>query len=189
MVKKHRLANQIVILVDENDNFLGYAPRHEAHQGKGLRHRAFVCFLLNKSGEVLLQKRKHWLWDNLWDVSAISHPLHLNGRDETYEEAASRALRHEMGIEGVAVEEVGAFTYFIPHDKDNECENEYCVILFGKYSGPVLPNKEDMYEYKWLNFDKFMSGVKTDPNKYTPWAKLMIETLEKSGELDELKKK
>lgn len=183
MVKKQKLANQTVILVDENDNFLGYAPRHKAHEGKGLRHRAFVCFVINKKGEVLLQRRKHWLWDNFWDVSAISHPLHLNGRDETYEEAASRALKHEMGIEGVAPKKVGAFTYFISHDKDNGCENEYCAILFGNYDGEVKPDEEDAYGYRWIKFSEFVEDVEHNEHLYTPWVKLMLETLEKENNI------
>lgn len=176
----------MVMLVDENDNFLGkYAPRHEAHIEGGLHHRAFVCFVLNKDGEILLQKRKHWLWDGLWDLSAISHPLHINRRDETYQEAASRALKKEMGIEGVGVEKIGGFNYYAKHEKDEGCENEYCAILFGRYDGPVKPDTEDVYESKWMDFEEFVKDIKEQPQIYTPWAVLTVETLEIGGRLKE----
>lgn len=193
MLKKDKVSIQQVILVDENDNFLGeYAPRHEAHIGKGLHHRAFVYFVLNKKGEILLQKRKHWLWDGLWDLTAISHPLHLEGRDESYQEAASRALKREMGIEGVEVEKIGGFNYYAKHEEDGlpagrqGCENEYCAVLFGRYSGPVKPSEEDVYEYKWMSFANFIKDIKKQPQIYTPWAILTIETLKTGGKLKEL---
>lgn len=184
MGKKEVAATQSVIIVDNDDKFLGkYAPRHKAHTGEGLHHRAFVCFLLNKKGQILLQKRKHWLWDGLWDLTAISHVLHLDGRDETYEKATARALKKEMGIKRVKVEKIGGFNYFAKHEKDDGCENEYCAIMFGRHGGEVSPNPEDVYEYKWMGFKKFVEDTKKHPKLYTPWAVLMVETLEKEGSM------
>lgn len=174
------------MLVDENDNFLGkYVLRHKAHTGKGLHHRAFVCFVLNKKREILLHRRKHWLWDGLWDLTAVSHPLHLADHDEYYQEAASRALKKEMGIEGVEVEKLGGFNYYAKHEKDDGCENEYCAILYGRWDGTVKPDKEDVYEYKWMSFANFIRDIKKQPQIYTPWAVLTIEALETGGRLKE----
>lgn len=185
MEKKHRKTNQVVMLVDENDNLLGYSPRHKAHTGKGLHHRAFVCFLVGKGGKILLQKRKHWLWDGLWDLTAVSHPLHIDGHDESYQEAASRALKGEMGIEGVMVEKIGGFNYYAKHEKDDGCENEYCAVLFGRYDGPIRPDEEDVYEYKWMDFEEFIEDVKKQPQIYTTWAILTIEMPEIGDRLKE----
>jgi isopentenyldiphosphate isomerase len=41
---------QTLILVDNNDRILGYAPRGICHTGKGKRHRAFVIALYNSKG-------------------------------------------------------------------------------------------------------------------------------------------
>ncbi|HBL51850.1 MAG: hypothetical protein A3D24_02985 [Candidatus Blackburnbacteria bacterium RIFCSPHIGHO2_02_FULL_39_13] len=180
MQKRQGTASQTVILVDENDNFQGYAPRHDAHTGNGLRHRAFVCFLINSQGEILLQKRKHWLWNNLWDLTAISHTLHLENHDESYEGATLRTLKKEMGIaEKVALEKIGAFNYFAKHEKDDGCENEYCAIMFGKYNGEANPDSEDVYGYKWLVFEEFVEDTRKNPDIYTPWAILTLETIKK----------
>ncbi len=191
MKKRDQASSQKVLLVDSNDKFLSkYVARHEAHTGEGIHHRAFVCFLLNKKGEILLQKRKHWLWDGLWDLSAISHVLHLDGHDESYEEATARALKKEMGIEGVETKKLGGFNYFAKHEKDEGlprhrrgCEDEYCAIMFGRYDGPVEPNDEDIYEYKWTKFTEFIKETKNHPEKYTPWAVLTVENLKKIGYL------
>lgn len=172
--------NQFVMLVDKKDQFLGkYAPRTQAHQGEGLHHRAFVCFLIDKTGRILLQKRKHWLWDNLWDLTAISHTLHFPDYDESYEEATVRGLKKEMGLTGVKTKKIGGFNYYAKHVKDEGCENEYCAIMVGKYDGKVRPNPDEVYEYKWMDFGEFRKDVKINPQIYTPWAKLTVETLEK----------
>ena len=161
--------NQILLLVDENDNFSGkYAKRIDCHTGKGIRHRAFVTLLENSKGEVLLQKRKHALWDGFWDTTAISHNLHLEDHDETYTEAGNRSLLVEMGIPEVDLKNVGGFPYFVEFGK--MCENEYCAILLGNYDGVVQPNKDAVYEYKWLDKKAFIQSCINEDEAYTPWA-------------------
>lgn len=46
----------ILILVDEKDNFQGYMGKEEAHI-KGIKHRAFSIFVFNDKKELLLQQR------------------------------------------------------------------------------------------------------------------------------------
>lgn len=179
--------DQTLLLVDEKDKFLGYAPRKECHSGEGKRHRAFVTLLFDSKNQVLLQKRKHRLFDNFWDLTAISHPLHFSEEtksqraketksfDESYQEASDRALKKEMGIAHVAVKKVGAFNYFA---KDGEnCENEYCAVLVGRYDGRYKPNPDEAYETKQIDFDQFVVDVKASPSQYTPWAVLAVKQL------------
>lgn len=162
--------NQMLLLVDSNDVFSGnYAKRIDCHTGKGIHHRAFVVLLENKKGEVLLQKRKHKLWNNFWDTTAISHPLHLKTGDEFYEKAALRALKNEMVITArIELKNIGGFNYFAKHG-DN-CENEYCAILIGNYNGEVSPDANSVYEYKWMPKNKFIENCLMDDSDYTPWA-------------------
>lgn len=163
--------NQMLLLVDESDIFSGeYAKRIDCHLGKGLHHRAFVVLLENSKGEVLLQKRKHTLWDDFWDTTAISHVLHLEDHDETYEDAGLRALKDEMGIINVKILKVGGFNYFAKHERNSE--NEYCAILLGKYDGEIFPSSEALYEFKWLDKKNFIKDCLTSDPKYTPWALL-----------------
>ena len=50
------LVPEMVILVDQNDEFIGVEEKLRTHQ-LGIRHRAFSIFLLNSGDELLLQKR------------------------------------------------------------------------------------------------------------------------------------
>lgn len=161
--------NQMLLLVDEKDNFSGkYAKRIDCHMGKGLHHRAFLVLIGNIQGKVLLQKRKHKLWDDFWDITATTHPLHLEAHDETYDEAAERCLKKEMGISGIKLKNIGGFNYFAAHGEN--CENEYCAILMGKYDGDVKINGNVAYAYKWIPKDEFIKECVKENQEYTPWA-------------------
>ena len=79
MNDQHRIVSsesEELILVDSDDNEIGYASKAEAHDGGGIRHRAFSLFLFNDEGELLLQQRapSKRLWGGFWSNSCCSHP-------------------------------------------------------------------------------------------------------------------
>ena len=144
------MMGQTLILVDKADRKIGYASKEDCHQGRGKRHRAFVTILLDSKNRVLLQKRRHRLFDGLWDFTAISHPLRMDDKNEDYQEASDRALKKEMAIGSVPIRNIGGFNYFAKDGKN--CENEYCAVLVGYYNGNYKPNPKEVYEAKknWL---------------------------------------
>lgn len=165
-----------VLLVNESDKISGYASLDAAHLGKGKHHRAFVTLLFDSKNRVLLQRRKHKLFDGFWDFTAISHPLQLKDKAESYQEASDRALKKEMGIDHVTVKKIGGFNYFA---KDgSSCENEYCAVLIGTYDGAYQANRREVYEDKKIAFREFILDIKKNPKIYAPWAVLASEILE-----------
>lgn len=171
---------QYVLLVDDQDTFLGtYEEKELCHTGKGIHHRAFVVCLFNSKKEILLQRRKHKRWDNVWDVTAISHVLHFEDHDESYEEAALRSLDCEMGIQKVSLKNIGGFNYFAEY-KDNMCENEYCAVLIGDYENDITPNYDVIYEYQWVDTKKFIQDCKDNPDTYAPWTIFTAKLLGKN---------
>ncbi len=161
---------QTLILVDNNDKILGYAPRSICHTGKGKRHRAFVIALYNTKGEILLQRRKHALFTNLWDLTGASHPLRLRARNESYNEAAARCVRDEFGIGGISFRKIGSFNYFAP--QGNKCENEHCALIVGKYDGKVRANPKVAYGYRWASFTGTLAEIRKRPDSFVMWARL-----------------
>ncbi len=170
--------NQTLILVDDNDKLLGYAPRSLCHEAYGRRHRAFVTLIFNSKNQVLLQKRKHSLFDGFWDLTAISHPLHFDSQDESFQEASDRALKNEMGIAHVEIKNIGAFNYFAQDGKN--CENEYCVVLVGEHNGKYKANRNAVYDSKWMDFNAFLNDIKKNSKEYTPWAILASKQLKET---------
>ncbi len=172
---------QIILGADENGNFTGeYFPKSEGHTGKGRHHLAITVQIYNSKGEVLLQKRKHKIFDNIWDMTASTHPLHRDdGTDETDEEATLRALEVEYGIKDVDLKNLGGFNYFAKYG--NFCENEHDKMLIGKYDRKVNLNPEAGYEYKWMPKEDFLKDVSEHPEQYTPWTIEGVKLLQRQG--------
>jgi isopentenyl-diphosphate delta-isomerase len=171
------MMEQTLILVDNNDRILGYAPRSICHTGKGKRHRAFVIALYNKKGQILLQKRKHALFTNLWDLTGASHPLHCRGKNESYAKAAARCVRDEFRVKGISFRKIGAFNYFAPQGK--KCENEHCALIVGKYDGKVRANPKAAYGFKWAYFGPTLREIRRRPGSFVMWARFGARLLQR----------
>lgn len=108
-----------LLLVDEDDNFVGLESKKVAHvfderYPRGKLHRAFSVFLFNSDGKLLLQQRAldKITFPGVWSNTCCSHPIagyipnELDSIDEICEgkvsgikQAAIRKLRHELGID------------------------------------------------------------------------------------------
>ena len=97
-------ADELFDVVNEADEVTGQATRLEVHT-RNLVHRAVHVFVVNRHGELLLQKRSRFkdAHPSVWDSSVAGH---LDA-GEDYPAAAIRELEEEMGITGVGVEEIG----------------------------------------------------------------------------------
>ncbi len=168
--------DQIILSVDDQGKFLEYIPKEDGHKGKGKRHLAIAVLLTNSKNQALLQKRKHKIFDNLWDITGATHPLHDGNKNETPEEATYRCLKEEWGItEKIALRNLGFFNYFAQYG--DYCENEHCYFMVAEYDGAVRMNPETGYEYKWRNKADFLKDIVLNPENYTPWAKEAVRLL------------
>lgn len=86
---------ELSVVVDENDAPLRPEMRAVVHQKK-LRHRSVHVLLVNDVGDVLVPLRtgKRDEYPLHWDVSVSAHVA----PDETYEQAAHRAMKEELGL-------------------------------------------------------------------------------------------
>lgn len=173
--------DQVILAVDENGKFNGeYIPKMVGHTGEGKRHLAITVLIYNSKDEVLLQKRKHQVFDNIWDITGATHPLHKeDGKDETLEEATLRCLKVEYNIKNVNLKNLGAFNYFAKYE--NLCENEHCALLIGEYNGEVELNSDVGYSYKWMDKNEFLKDIEQNPKKYSAWAIASIPLLKEFG--------
>jgi len=167
------MKEQTLILVDENDNFLGTASRKDCHSGLGKLHRAFVVLLINDKGEILLQHRRRVkLGGGRWDGSAISHVL----VGENYQSAAERSLEFELGIDyNDSLDDFGAFVY--EEHYGNDSENEYCKVLVGSWNNGFSPNKEEMDDARFVYLKDIIKELESDSEnkKYTKWFHLAMK--------------
>lgn len=160
---------QLVILVDENDNKIDTEEKLKAHK-KGLLHRAFSVFVFNNKNELLMQKRAERKYHSggLWTNTCCSHPA----PDESTENAAHRRLREEMGFD-CRLKEVFSFTYKVSFG-NGLIEHELDHVYVGKYNKDPKPNPKEVNDYKWISLENLKAGIENNPDKYTYWAKEII---------------
>ncbi len=83
-------------IVNDDNEVIGQGSRKEIHE-QNKKHRAIHLFVFTKKGDLILQKRSH-LKDRhpgVWDSPAAGH---LDA-GESYDQAALRELREELGLE------------------------------------------------------------------------------------------
>ena len=159
-----------VILVNTDNEVLGYMEKMEAHE-KGLLHRAFSIFLFNTKGEILLQKRaiSKYHSGGLWTNTCCSHPR----KNESFLDAAIRRLSEEMGMSCV-LNEVFSFIYKAELD-NNLTEHEYDQVLFGITDQIPVLNKAEAEDYKYIKPDQLKIDIQANPSQYTEWLKISFE--------------
>jgi len=164
------MTTDFVILVDKNDKKIGLMPKMEAHE-KGVLHRAFSVFIFNDKNELMLQKRNvnKYHSPGLWTNTCCSHQKD----GESNINAGKRRLKEEMGF-CVDLNELDSFIYYVKFDNEL-IEHELDHILVGEYNGSFNVNPKEVDEWKWLTLDKIKDDIKTNPNNYTEWFKIIMD--------------
>ncbi len=95
-----------LILVDADDNPVGFETKLGAHESGGKLHRAFSVFVFDPAGRMLLQRRakKKYHFGGLWTNACCGHPK----KGEKLADAARVRLEEEFGFDA-EVEEVFSF--------------------------------------------------------------------------------
>ena len=163
------MAEEQVILVDQNDQKIGLMNKLEAHE-KALLHRAFSVFVFNSKGELLIQQRAHSKYHSggEWANTCCSHQ-----RDgETTLEAGHRRLQEEMGFD-VPLKEVFSFTYKNAFG-NGLTEHEFDHVLFGEFDGEPIMNPEEVADWKYISLENLNQQIKAHPEQYTIWLQIAL---------------
>ncbi len=160
--------DESLILVNSNDEVVGYANKDLVHDGPGILHRAFSLFIFNSKSELLLQQRSSSkrLWGGYWSNSVCSHPR----QGETLETAVQRRLAEELGF-NCPLEYLYNFEYQANFG-DIGTEHELCSILVGHFNGEVAANSEEIDSWRWITPQQLDFELKSKPEIFTPWFKL-----------------
>ncbi|MFZ5845454.1 MAG: isopentenyl-diphosphate Delta-isomerase [Patescibacteria group bacterium] len=179
---------ELVVLVDENNNQLGTVPRDQVHGKDTPLHRAFPLFLFNSKGELLLTRRalNKKTFPGVWTNTVCGHP----GPDESNIEAAKRRLKDELGIDlershlarqgETFLKEVAPYRYRFT-DANGIVENEICPILIGYADSNPQPNLQEVSEWKWVKWERFLEEIKQGTQIYSPWSVEEAQIIQKQG--------
>ena len=174
------LADEYVILVDENDNPIGKEEKVRCHLPNGKLHRAFTALLFDKEGRLIITRRSSskMLWPGDWDGTVASHPR----EGESYVSSAKRRMPEEIGI-SCNFDYLFKYEYHVPY-KDVGSENEICGTLIGVIENSTKLNlvEDEISETKWITANQLIEELQKKPEIYCPWMIIALYLLPKSEE-------
>ncbi|SMO62002.1 isopentenyl-diphosphate Delta-isomerase [Solitalea koreensis] len=164
---------QELLLVDHQDNVIGYGEKLSVHQ-KGELHRAFSIVVFNSKGELLLQKRAKDKYHSggLWTNACCSHPL----KDEELEDTLHKKLMGEMGFD-CELHFLYKFIYRSVYE-NGLTEHEYDYVYVGSFDGKPNPDPEEAEDFKWMKVENIKLDILQHPETYSSWFKLIITELD-----------
>lgn len=156
---------EALILVDSNDQEVGFLDKSACHDGDGVLHRAFSLFIFNPQGQLLLQQRASGkrLWGGYWSNSCCSHPR----RGETMELATHRRLEQELGM-SAQLNFAYKFEYSAPF-KDLGTEHELCWVYIGQTDSQPVINTTEIGDWQWIDQAELTRALNENPAGFTPW--------------------
>jgi 16S rRNA (adenine1518-N6/adenine1519-N6)-dimethyltransferase len=147
---------ELLATVDHNDQPLNPVDRGTIHR-ENLLHRAVHIFILNRRGELLLQKRSYRKdkFPRRWDSSAAGH---VNA-DESYQDCATRELKEELGVTA-ALGTMGK----IPASEATG--HEFIEIYAGIHDGPVSFNQYEIETGGFFELEMIDAWVERRPEDF-----------------------
>jgi isopentenyldiphosphate isomerase len=177
-------------LVDGSGRRVGYADRWSSHRVKdghygpvlGERHVGITIACLDDDGRILVQLRKHRIFDKVWSLSGDTHPRKYDDwKVESLSGAARRCAKEDLGIEIKSWRKTLSVSYSALDPRDPRyCENELLHLLAAKYRGLVHKNGKNAYELRWAEFAEISRDSQADlrkkpiDRKYAPWVHAMF---------------
>ena len=131
--------------------YLGIKPKSFCHSQKpGVYHKPVWIWIINRKGEILLQKRaetKKWL-PNKWDSSATGHIV----AGEKIVQGCKREVFEELGI----VAKESEFEFWGEYIADSVWELGQIYKLENNLDISQMKMQiEEVSELKWINFEDF----------------------------------
>ena len=153
---------ELVDIVDENNNLTGEVEERLVAYTKGLWRRTVSCWIMNKKGEVLLQKRT---------ANKLSNPnkwAKTGGQvdsGETVEEAIFREVKEELGIE-IPKEQIKVVDIHKSSDKNRRFAYNFVFVVDYKIEDFKL-QKEEVAEVKYVTIEDMELVKKNNDANYT----------------------
>lgn len=165
-----------VILLDDEGNPVGAAPRASVHDHQTPLHLAFSCYLFDNQERVLMTRRAlaKRAWPGVWTNSFCGHPR----PGEELADAVRRHARHELGLEVTDIRPLLPDFRYRAVDASGVLEHEVCPVFTAHTSQDPEPNPEEVMELTWITPHELRAAATATPWALSPW---LVEQL---GQLD-----
>lgn len=170
-----RIVTDDVVLVDDEGQQVGTAPRSEVHTTQTELHRAFSVYLFDAHGRTLITRRAlgKVAWPGVWSNSCCGHPR----PGESTPEAIARRVGEELGVQ------VHDLSVLLPDfryravDASGIVEHEVCPVYFGRVDQDPSPDPDEVMDYAWVPWSNAIDALTHAPAVFSPWMGLQVPLL------------
>ncbi|MCA9371881.1 hypothetical protein KC726_03205 [Candidatus Woesebacteria bacterium] len=168
---------QEILRVDENDSVLGSVDKLLAHK-EGLLHRGFTLVLFHND-RVVLQHRKHMVFDDCFDTTISSHQLSIDDKPQNDLDAIAKTLEREtsLTIDSCRAEpkHVGTFMYKASQKDGQFTEHEVLRVYVAKIDAVPVMNETFAYGLSLKTVEEIKQSRAEFKNMLAPWSQEMIK--------------
>lgn len=159
--------------VDQKDNVLGKIERWEAHK-KGVLHRCFTV-AINYDNQLVLQHRKHPVFDDVFDVTVSSHQIYEGDSLQTDLTPIYSTLKREFLLEKhdlkAQPELLGKVYYKVKDPHSEFTEHEICYFYSCTSSRLPTANFDYAYGFSLRSVDAIKNPNNSLYTALAPWVK------------------
>lgn len=166
---------ELVVLLTDDGTPIGTADKRTVHTADTPLHLAFSCHVTDDAGRLLVTRRAlgKRTWPGVWTNSFCGHPA----PGERMEEAVARRALEELGITVSALEAAVPDFRYIATDASGIVENEICPVFTATTQDEVLPDPDEVMEFRWVDPVRLREAVSAAPWAFSPWLTLQLPAL------------
>ena len=167
--------NEQVVLLDDEGNAIGTAPKISVHDSETPLHLAFSCHVLNTVGQVLVTRRAldKRTWPGVWTNSFCGHPQ----PDEPIEDAVRRRAAFELGVALPDLKLALPDFRYRAVDAGGVVENEVCPVYLARIDDEPQPNPDEVVDSRWVWPADLAAALRATPWAFSPWLVLQAAEL------------
>lgn len=167
---------EYVQLLSEDGEPIGIADKAEVHDHNTRLHLAFSCHITDEQGRILLTRRalSKVAWPGVWTNAFCGHPA----PGESFESAISRRAADELGTTVTDITPLLPDFRYRAVDASGIVEYEICPVFSATLSADLVPNPDEVAEYRWVEPADLAQLAKIAPWSISPWLVEQLEQLD-----------